>query len=531
MDVAKRPAPTCAIDGFALECSPVRSPIDILRKRVRLGFLLFSLLWPCGALPADEPAVAIAIDWSKVERISQTSATLQVVVNPLLRRGSPIHDPAWNALRALAADHVRFVPWYPYPKLGVAELAPPANGKAFWDFSLIDPLVIDFFRATADHPAVLNFSTIPQWMFKTASPVEFPTDPNESAWNYEQGTQLRDSSGQEVAAYYARILSWYTCGGFLDELGQRHDSPHRYKISWWEILNEPEYEHAISAKTYTTLYDAIANAIHQVSPETKFIGMSLAEPMNSPAFFEYFLNPKNHQPGIPLDSISYHFYAVPTADQAPEIQPFTVFEQADKFLTAVQYIESIRQRLSPSTKTDVNETGCILPEDIGQSPRDAATTIPASYWNLCAATFAYLYAGLARQGVDIVGASQLLGYPSQFPSVTMLDWNTGQPNARYWALKLILENFHPRDRLVQTKSDSPYIFAQGFFAPDGTRKLLLVNKRDRSFDLSISGAGGASLQCVDQITAANPPESSSLTSPTMTLRGLSVAVLTFPPSN
>jgi hypothetical protein len=61
---------------------------------------------------------------------------------------------------------VRYVPWLSYPKLGVAELEPPADGKTSWDFSLIDSMTINFLEATKGHPATLNFSTIPQWMFK-----------------------------------------------------------------------------------------------------------------------------------------------------------------------------------------------------------------------------------------------------------------------------------------------------------------------------------------------------------------------------
>ena len=94
------------------------------------------------------------------------------------------------------------------------------------------------------------------------------------------------------------------------------------------------------------------------------MGMSLAEPHKNPQFFEYFLNPGNHAPGIPLDIISYHFYAVPEADEPSEAMPFTFFAKADGFLNLVRSIDSIRQRLSPGTKTDINETGCILASDI-----------------------------------------------------------------------------------------------------------------------------------------------------------------------
>jgi hypothetical protein len=498
------------------------------RKLMRFSLLTLALFHG-RAIAAQEAAIEVNVDWNKLERISQTTATLQVVVNPPLRPGTAIHDRAWENLRKLAADDVRFVPWYPYPKLGVAELEPPTAQTTSWDFSLIDPLTVDFFRATSGHPVMLNFSTIPQWMFETKERVAYPADPNEVSWSYEQGTELRDSTGQEVADYFARLASWYVQGGFTDELGRRHVSPHHYKIDYWEVLNEPEYEHALTAESYTRLYDAVVAAVRRVSPETQFVGMSLAEPMRQPAFFEYFLNPANHRSGIPPDVISYHFYAVPTADQTPEIQQYTFFEQADKFLTAVRFIESIRQRLSPKTKTDVNETGCILPRDIGQGvPAEMPAGIPPSYWNLCGAMFAYLYAGLVREGIDVVGSSQLLGYPTQFPSVTMLDWQSGQPNARYWVLQLLKNNFGPQDHLVATKLSSPQVFAQAFITRNGERKLLLVNKRDRTSTLAVSGATGGVFQRVDQTAGPNPPASATLDTDYLTLNGLSVAVLTYP---
>lgn len=117
--------------------------------------------------------------------------------------------------------------------------------------------------------------------------------------------------------------------------------------------------------------------------------------------------------------ISYHFYVVPTADQTPDAHQYTFFDQVDAFLNSVHFINDIRRRLSPETWTDINEMGCILPEDIGQGAK--GESIYPAYWDLCAAVFAHLYIGLAREGVEIVGASQLLGFPSQFPSVTMLE--------------------------------------------------------------------------------------------------------------
>ena len=77
--------------------------------------------------------------------------------------------------------------------------------------------------------------------------------------------------------------------------------------------------------------------------------------------------------------------------------------------------------------------------------------------------YAYLFGTTAVLGLDILGESQLIGYPSipftrgapyngpwtappQFPSVSLLSWggafgNAGDGTARYWALKLLVDNF------------------------------------------------------------------------------------------
>ena len=117
------------------------------------------LLGAIGVMAAS--AQAVKIRWDKVERVSNTTPTLQVVVNPPLRRGSAIHDRVFADLHKFGFDYVRYVPWLPYPKLGVAELEPPSGGKTSWDFTLIDPLTLDFLNAQKGHSVVLNFSTIP----------------------------------------------------------------------------------------------------------------------------------------------------------------------------------------------------------------------------------------------------------------------------------------------------------------------------------------------------------------------------------
>jgi hypothetical protein len=505
----------------------------ILRNRLSLLLLVCAVYAStANGLGEDEK---LTVRWDKVTRISQTTPTLQVVVNPPLRRGTPVHDNAFQALHDLQADYVRYVPWLPYPRLGVAELEPPKDGKTSWDFSVIDPMTIDFLESTKGHSVILNFSTIPQWMYKTDKPVTYPDDANQVMWDYEKGTELRDSSMKEVADYYGRLFAWYTKGNFTDEFGKRHESGYHYSIPYWEVLNEPEFEHQVTPETYTKIYDAVVESIRAVEPKTKFVGMALASPSENPRYFEYFLNPKNHKPGIPLDFISYHFYAIPTTDQTPDIQQYTFFTQADGFLNVVRYIEQVRKRFSPETRTTVDEIGSISADDIAQGTSGHITQpIPNSYWNLSGAVYAHIFAELTRLGVDVAGESQLVGAPTQFPSVSMVDWTKGKPNARYWVLKLLKDSFGPGDKLVEIEPFSPFAASSAYFSslavvtPNGKRRLLLVNKRDREFQLSIPGASGGQLSVVDQSTAFDPPTSSKLQSEKVKVKGLGVAVVTLP---
>ena len=487
-----------------------------------------------GNVQSQDPPAKVVVHWDKVVRVSETTPTLQVVVNPPLRRGTPVHDEAHRALHDLGADYVRYVPWLPYPKLGVAELEPPKDGTTSWDFSVIDPMTIDFLQATKGHSVILNFSTIPQWMYKTDKPVPYPRDPDQVTWEYEKGTELRDPSMQEVAGYYARLLAWYTQGGFTDEFGKRHHSGYHYSIPYWEVLNEVDFEHHIDAETYTRLYDEVVLAMKKVQPDTKFVGLALALPVD-PHYFEYFLDHKNHKPGVPLDFISYHFYAVPTADQTPEVEQFTYFDQADGFLKTVRYVEAIRNRLSPQTKTTIDELGVISADDIAQGmPGHLAQPIPDSYWNLAGSLYAYLFGELTKMGIDVAGESQLVGFPTQFPSVSMVDWNNGKPNARFWVLKLLHDNIGPGDKLVEIEPFSPfaathpYVYSLAFVTHDGKKRVLLVNKRDRLFDVTIPGASGGQIEYVDQTTGFQPPATRKLAADVTELKGYSVAVVTLP---
>ena len=186
-------------------------------------------------------------------------------------------------------------------------------------------------------------------------------------------------------------------------------------------------------------------------------------------------------------------------------------------------------------KTTIDELGVISADDIAQvEPGHVAKPIESSYWHLAGAMYAYLFAEMTKIGIDVAGESQLVGFPTQFPSVSMLDWNDGKPNPRFWVLKLLHDNFGPGDKVVEVERpsaptpDNPYVYSLAFATHDGKRKVLLVNKRNRTFDVTVTGASGGQIDYVDQTTAFQPPASAKLPSENLKLPGYSVAVVTLP---
>jgi hypothetical protein len=432
--------------------------------------------------------VRVSVRWDEVLRTNRTLPTLQVVATPMLRRDSPIHGQAFAALAALGCEQVRWVPWLPYPRMSVAALEPPSPGVTSWDFSEMDPMLADFMAAQAGRSVMVDFSVIPQWMFVTDVPVRYPDDPREVTWAYQQGTELRDPSLEELAGYYRRILEWYTRGGFVDEWGMWHASGHHYRFDWWEVLNEPNAEHRMTPAQYTRRYDAIVQALHAVDPSMKFVGLSLSFLSHNTRWFKWFLKKTHHRPGVPLDMISYHFYG--WVRIGPGRKQADVFRQADVFFRDVRRVEAIRERLAPEVQTTVNEAGALAFDEVRQPRLDyVQPPIPESFWNLSGALFAYLYAGLSRIGVESVAQSALAQYPGQFPSATMLDWNTGEPNARYWVLKLLVSELGPGDAVVASGAAGSPVHAQAYVKPDGRRRVLLVNTMDQPATVTALPAG------------------------------------------
>jgi hypothetical protein len=151
--------------------------------------------------------------------------------------------------------------------------------------------------------------------------------------------------------------------------------------------------------------------------------------------------------------------------------------------------------------------------------------IPYSYWNLSGAMYAYLFIELTKLGIDVVGESQLVGYPSQFPDVSMMNWNNGKPNSRYWILKLLKDNFSPGDKLAVTVVNGADIISQGLITKTG-KKILLINPHNKEVKINLpSDLKDAMVFYVDMNTREEPIAQMQLKANTITLQPFAVMVV------
>ncbi|MGA9071398.1 MAG: hypothetical protein WB424_14130 [Terracidiphilus sp.] len=507
-----------------------------MSTKSRITFLvILVVVSACGALSAQD-AVTVSAQWEGPSKISVTVPTTQHLANSFTLRSHPFHKPLLMALQNLHTDDTRLQLWFSIPRQVLPELKEPTATETFWDFTYVDPVMLDFYAHTSGIRHV-NLGSIPRWMFNLPM-LDVPTDPAASFYDYTKGTTgelLKDPTGKQFAEYQLRIFQWYTQSGFTDELGKFHNSGHHLKIDYWGILNEPNWENHIGVEEYTKIYDAVAEAIHKVDPKVQFFGPEVTDIDGAIVpWARYFLNPKNHSPNAPkLDWFSLHNY--PVADNNPDSWHLKYFankndNSTDAFAEELREVIKLRDELSPDTKLAIDELGTfdvIKPgEDCGQAVEPYHAFHPR-YWAASGGNWAVNFITAEQFGIPIISMTQMLGYETQSPSTTMLDWNNAKPNAHYWVLKLVAGNFGPGDKLIATQSSSPDVVAQASITPTG-RKVLLVNTTNRTIAVNLSDAFKAKavrVETVDEASGEQAPRRETVASGKIRLAPFATAVI------
>jgi len=278
------------------------------------------------------------------------------------------------------------------------------------------------------------------------------------------------------------------------------------------------------------------SSIHQIAPKVKFIGISLAhgiDPVATPEYLRYFLNSSNHKTGVPLDMIAYHHYAFPKYNDSDMWG--SVLNSTKQFLNQVIINERIRKELAPDTQLNIEEFGTI----VGTGRETNPPPLPDSYWNSQAVQYGYAFAFLSNLGgVHALGMSQFVGYPGNFPSLPMIDWKDGKVNARYWALRILVEELglaHGKRKINVVKSsssNSDIVYTAAFNTTRNNiskRKVLLINLVEDNVIIHIEGMKGGQIVYVDTRTGAKgEPVYEAIARNSILIGGYAVAIVTYP---
>ena len=330
---------------------------------------------------------------------------------------------------------------------------------------------------------------------------DLPADP----WQYpsgnmgfysDKGSQLVDGTCAAMGRYAARFTGWYTAGGFTDECGKKHVSGHHYNWTYLSVLNEDEKAmQPENGVEYTKCFDQWKAEIAKVNPHVVLIGPET-----------YYMSGGKRNPGV--TSIKFNTYFMTASNHADGKSPPVIsnhnavgdFDGFDKWYSEFALpLEAARQKLAPQSECVLNEVvlgvndWCDTGHKAESCPnwQDSASQGRAANrktlsWNHDATTYAYNFARLSELGYLYVSSDQLVGgpWPDNYPSVSSLDWQTGEPNAKYWTVRLLAAVFGKRSRqLVQanvsatgTGADaSASAHAMGF-VQDGQKGILVLSK-------------------------------------------------------
>ena len=114
-------------------------------------------------------------------------------------------------------------------------------------------------------------------------------------------------------------------------------------------------------------------------------------------------------------------------------------------------------------------------------------------WSLAAAAYAYGFGRLSELGYLYVTADQLVAgpWPDNCPFVASLDWQSGEPNAKFWIVRMLAAALGKRERTLMPTavSNNATAYALGMqMAGTEQRVLLLVSKTSKlqTFDVGFA---------------------------------------------
>ena len=303
--------------------------------------------------------------------------------------------------------------------------------------------------------------------------------------------ELVDATCESMARYVGRVVGWFTAGGFVDECGHNHSSGLHY--NWWGMafLNEGEHHVGMGgaspnersqAVRYVSCYDAMEKEVRKYNQEIVLVGPeSLGG--TSPNL-TFFMNASNHATKRAPAVASFHDGAIVEAGRGGTAgeNSFSQVEGSLRDPSGTTQLAEAMRRATGELELELTADEFIVmvkdwcdtttvPKNISLPPKAKAGTCDAVgnwgdrpvsaggdpdlshaqgvranratwSWNVAASVFALLYGSLAELGdYKYIAVDQFVAgpWPDNNPECTCLDWNTGEPNSKYFATQLLAQ--------------------------------------------------------------------------------------------
>lgn len=367
-----------------------------------------------------------------------------------------------------------------------------------WDFTSLDLLVGDVYRANGR--PVVDIGYMPDWM-----------------WNCSTGQPV-DPTFVTFGEYAARLVAYYNNGGFTAEDGGRVENPAGASrpIATWELWNEPNYQTlaclrgastsgvpAISPAQYLLMWNAAAPRMRAVDPTIRLAGPATSAAMTgkTPDYLQVLMSDAAIKP----DVVTFHAYGSYSPDEtdgclfdnAPPIGRKCFQGGLPLLLDGLRRVRS----WAPGTETWLTELNVLA--SYGNDPR-------ARNWNALGA--AWQASAFAR--LSAAGADSLFQYSFVHPGgnqFSLLDWTKGStfgtPLLPYWTGYYLARFFPPGSVILRSKVSQSGVDALAVRLASGEIHVLLVNRKVATS----SDVGGAGVPAAIQVTVSGIAQPKTVT--------------------
>jgi len=447
-----------------------------------------NLLAACFVASPDLPVSAtVSVDAGKTVGMLRARFDTQIVYPAVLDEDMP---SAAEYLKAYAADRgaplrVRLLlstdGAYVTADRRHKPTLPTGWSRTDWDFTPLDLLVEDVFRAGAE--PVIDIGYMPDWM-----------------WNCATG-EPSDPTFITFGEYAARLVSYYNRGAFATEDGRSVINPAgaSHRVTTWELWNEPNFQTlsclghggapatnvpAITPAQYLAMWNATAPRMLAVDPTIRLAGPATTAGVTGrrPDYVEMLMGSAAIRP----DVVTFHAYGSYNADETDgclldNAPPPGRSCFAGGIPAIAEGVRAVR-KWAPAQETWLTELNVLA--SYGNDPK-------ARNWNALGASWqASAFVRLGEAGV-----SSLFAYSFVHPGgnqFSVLDWTKGAtygtPLLSYWTAFYISRFFPPGSAVLSTSSKLRGVDTLAVRTADGGVSVLVVNRQVASSS-DVGGVG------------------------------------------